>query len=58
MDYLVYNMATLSPSLADMSLLPPDEQARGERYTLMRTLLRQELARRCALPPPGYTLFL
>lgn len=51
MDYLVYNMATLSPSLADMSLLPPDEQARGERYTLIRTLLRQELARRCALPP-------
>ena len=55
MDYLIYNIAELPPERADVSLLPPEEQAeagrRGGRYALIRTLLRQELSRRTGIPP-------
>lgn len=54
MDYLIYNLSTLTDTAADASLLSPYEReqagTRGTRYTLIRTLLRQELARRCSLP--------
>ena len=54
MDYLVYNIAALPESLADTSLFPPEEQEqavlRGKRYALIRTLVRQELSRRCGRP--------
>lgn len=54
MDYLIYNMADLPADVADLSLLPPEEQAeatrRGNAYAAVRTLLRRELARRTGTP--------
>lgn len=53
MDYLIYNLAEISSSVAEPDLLPPDEQAmaarRGPRFALIRTLLRRELARRTGI---------
>ena len=50
MDYLIFNIPELPGDAADISLLPPEEQReasrRGNTYALVRTLLRQELARR------------
>ncbi len=53
MDYLIYNLAEIFSSVVRSDLLPPDEQAmadrRGPRFSLIRTLLRQELARRTGM---------
>ncbi len=55
MDYLIYNLSAQPVTAADCQMLPPEEQAlasaRGSRYVLVRSLLRQELARRCSLAP-------
>lgn len=55
MDYLVYNLAELSPTPEDAALLSCEESeqaaARGARFTLIRTLLKRELSRRTGVPP-------
>lgn len=55
MDYLIYNLSELSERHADYGLLSPEERKtarqRGLRYALIRTLLRQELARRTGCAP-------
>ena len=59
MHYLVYDIR--SEAVRETKLLSPAEldateraasAARGEEYLLMRTILRQELARRCGKKPP------
>ncbi len=61
MDYLVYNLAAPQVmALADESLLSAGERAaaarRGERYCLVRSLLRCELARRLGCEPAAIHL--
>lgn len=54
MDYLIYRLSALDFT-PNLGLLPPAEQAeaarRGNRYAIIRQLLRQELARRTGLSP-------
>ncbi len=61
MDYLVYNLAAPQVmALADARLLSEDEREaaarRGERYLLVRSLLRRELARRLGGDAAGIRL--
>lgn len=55
MDYLVYNLAELSPTPEDAALLSGEESeqaaARGARFALIRALLKRELSRRTGVPP-------
>lgn len=55
MDYLIYKLSALPADAADLQLLPRHEQEsavrRGNHYALIRTILRQELARRTGLSP-------
>lgn len=54
MDYLVYNLAELSPTPEDESLLSVEEReqaaSRGSRFVLIRALLKRELSRRTGIP--------
>lgn len=56
MDYLVYQISSLSASAEEISaMLPPEEQAeasrRGGAYGAIRLQLRLELSRRTRIPP-------
>lgn len=55
MDYQVYLLAGKSPSPSDTALLDSAEQQayarRGERYLLIRSILKREIARRLSCPP-------
>lgn len=54
MDYLLYRFSALAPETTNLQLLPEAEQAvavrKGGNYAIIRTLLRQELARRSGVP--------
>ncbi len=56
MDYLVYNTSELPPESMDLRLLDEADAAaaaaRGERFALVRSVLRRELARRTGIDAP------
>ncbi len=61
MDYLIYNLAAPHvQARANAALLSADEreaaEQRGERYVLIRSLLRRELARRLGCTPQSLHL--
>lgn len=55
MDYLIYQISDLNQDLADMDTLSAEERVlaerRGAQYALIRTILRQEIARRAQVSP-------
>lgn len=57
MDYLIYKLSALTADSVDLQLLPRHEQdeaaRRGNHYAYIRSILRQELARRTGLSPSG-----
>ncbi len=54
MDYLLYNLDTLSATPEDTELLDAHEleqyASRGEKYLIARALLKKELSRRSSIP--------
>lgn len=55
MEYLLYNLSGKKAAREDERLLDDDEREqyarRGERYLIVRALLKKELARRCGMAP-------
>lgn len=60
MDYQIIRLSTLPADTGDPALLSDDERRawkrRGERYLLVRSLLKRELGRRLGLPPADIRL--
>lgn len=60
MDYQIYHLAGMKANPADTVLLDQREREiyahRGERYLLIRALLKREIARRLACPPESVHL--